>query len=105
MCIALRVLCGRLKAVRETTQPQPCAVGVLFGDGTHRAIKKKMRMREICDDYALWFCNTTKKEGMRMGDDVGQVLLPTLREMVTTLVEACEDASLLDLIHKLLLNV
>ena len=42
---------------------------------------------------------------MHMGDDVGLVLLPTLREMVTTLVGACEDASLLDLIHKLLLNV
>ena len=42
---------------------------------------------------------------MHTGDDVGLVLLPTLREMVTTLVGACEDASLLDLIHKLLLNV
>lgn len=39
-----------------------------------------------------------------MGDDVGQIL-PTLREMVTTMVEACEDAGLLDLIHKLLLSV
>ena len=40
-----------------------------------------------------------------MGDDSVLVILPALREMVTTLVEACEDASLLDLIHKLLLQV
>ena len=57
----------------------------MFGDCTRRA------------DYTI-------KGDIPMEDDVVLVSLCPMREMVTALVEACEDASLLDLIYKLLLN-
>ena len=58
-------------------------------------------LRSFCD--SLKPATEQKKGVICMGDDVGVVLL--LRELVTALVGTCEDASLLDLIHKLLLNV
>lgn len=38
-----------------------------------------------------------------MEDDIDLGLLAPLREMTKALVDACQDAGLLDLIHKLLL--
>lgn len=41
-----------------------------------------------------------------MGDDIDLLLLlPSLREGTKALVDACMDASLLDLINKLLMSV